>query len=330
MVKLKYLAGAIFMLKWSLLYPVDYKSSPLKKWSYFTWGFLFVSSFVTIFLQCVIYLCVTPFNLIDEAMIIMNTDNQVEQITMEQSSKLSDKFAYFWTTSCVVSSLAPTISSLAVGNGSLPILAWFPYDHGKSPQFEITYIWQVFCLINLGTIYAVLDFIFPCITILMRQQFKILATLLENNVDENIVAQFIKYCEDINYILSTFLMGKISAAIFNTLFMAFSLITTGNQAMIFGLSTYVISTTTELFIYTYSGQILTENADFLWTLYDCPWYLCNIEFQKLFYIVQIRISKIIYTRAGNYFSMHAPSFITFLKALCSYVALLKELTDRQN
>lgn len=35
----------------------------------------------------------------------------------------------------------------------------------------------------------------------------------------------LKYCDDTNNILSTFLMGKISAAIFNTVFMAFSLIT---------------------------------------------------------------------------------------------------------
>jgi hypothetical protein len=40
------------------------------------------------------------------------TDNKMEYITMERSSKLSDKFAYYWTCNCIVSSLMPTIFSL--------------------------------------------------------------------------------------------------------------------------------------------------------------------------------------------------------------------------
>ncbi|KAJ3624813.1 hypothetical protein MTP99_018407 [Tenebrio molitor] len=414
MTKLKYLEGTVFMLKLSLLYPIDTKSR-LRKCLYFVWAFFYVSSFITTFIQCVVYLYKTSFDLIKEAMIIMNTviyfslfinftflfiktgkllelvqnintcfadetDNKMEYITMERSSKLSDKFAYYWTCNCIVSSLMPTIFSLIGRKKDLPIVAWFPYNHQQSPWYELTYLWQVFCLTTLGTIYAVLDFVFPCIAILMSQQFKILGSnfrnniykaLLESEVSKNAVLEFsdnlhtcslfeyedilvitrlpkfrrinanyfkknvqhhqllLKYCDDINNILSTFLMGKISAAIFNTVFMAFSLITTGEQAMIFGLATYVMSTSVELLIYTYSGQILTQSADILWTMYEAPWYLCDLHFQKMFNIVQMRVCKSVYTRAGKYFSMSASAYITFMKALGSYVALLKELTERE-
>jgi hypothetical protein len=163
MTKLKYLEGTVFMLKLSLLYPIDTKSR-LRKCLYFVWAFFYVSSFITTFIQCVVYLYKTSFDLIKEAMIIMNTgmyvpkqilyfcemfflviyfslfinftflfiktgkllelvqnintcfadetDNKMEYITMERSSKLSDKFAYYWTCNCIVSSLMPTIFSL--------------------------------------------------------------------------------------------------------------------------------------------------------------------------------------------------------------------------
>lgn len=44
------------------------------------------------------------------------TDNQIEDLRMDRAAKLSDKFAYYWSINCVVSSLMPTISSLIGGN----------------------------------------------------------------------------------------------------------------------------------------------------------------------------------------------------------------------
>ncbi|XP_967841.2 putative odorant receptor 85e [Tribolium castaneum] len=296
---------------------------------------------------------------------------------MEKSSKLSDKFVFYWTFNCIASSLMPMIASLLGGNKNLPMVVWYPYDPNKTPYFQLTYIWEIFCISNLGLIYAVLDLVFPCIAIVLGQQFKILASNFKNNVyralvdsevSEKIVQifsknlhndsfneeifeimnsakfkknnaryfrknvkhhqQLLQYCADVSDILSIFLMGKVSAAIFNTLFMAFSLITTGNRAMIFGLGSYMVSTSIELLIYTYSGQVLTQNADIVGTLYESPWYMCDVHFQRTFHIVQMRASKIVNVKAGNYFTMSASSYITFMKSLGSYIALLKELTDR--
>lgn len=70
--ELKYLSGAVFMLKLSLLYPIQTKWKMLKL-MYFVWGFFYFASFVTTFIQCVVYLYKTPFNLIEESMVIMNT-----------------------------------------------------------------------------------------------------------------------------------------------------------------------------------------------------------------------------------------------------------------
>ncbi|XP_044253142.1 putative odorant receptor 85e [Tribolium madens] len=296
---------------------------------------------------------------------------------MKKSSELSDKLVFYWTFNCIASSLMPTIASLLGGNKDLPMVVWYPYDPNKTPYFLLTYIWEIFCLSNLGLIYAVLDMVFPSIAIVLGQQFKILASNFKNNVyralidsevSETIVQNFrknlyknsfpeeilhimkteefqknnvnyfkknikhhqqlLQYCDDINDILGIFLMGKVTAAIFNTLFMAFSLITAGNRAMIFGLGSYMISTSIELLIYTYSGQILTQNADIVGSLYESPWYMCDVYFQRTFHIVQMRASKIVTVKAGNYFTMSASSFITFMKSLGSYIALLKELTDR--
>jgi hypothetical protein len=72
MSKLKYLNGAITVLKWTVLYPIDKENSPLKKFFYFTWALFFISSFVTSVIQCVMFLLTTEFDLLKEGMVIMN------------------------------------------------------------------------------------------------------------------------------------------------------------------------------------------------------------------------------------------------------------------
>jgi hypothetical protein len=63
----------------------------------------------------------------------------------------------------------------------MPLPAWFPYDYKKSPQFEISFFWQLYCGVNLAIIYGATDMIYPCITVVMGQQFKILASNFQNN-----------------------------------------------------------------------------------------------------------------------------------------------------
>ena len=76
MTELRYFSGVVFMLKLSFLYPVDTKSK-LGTGLYFVWGFFYAASFVTTFVQCAVYLYKTPFDLIEESMVIMNTGELV-------------------------------------------------------------------------------------------------------------------------------------------------------------------------------------------------------------------------------------------------------------
>jgi hypothetical protein len=61
------------------------------------------------------------------------------------------------------------------------------------------------------------------------------------------------------------------------------------------------------------NHFLFKSADILWTMYEAPWYLCDLHFQKMFNIIQMRVCKSVYTRAGNYFSMSASAYITVHK-----------------
>jgi hypothetical protein len=73
MPKLKYLNGVISLLKWSVLYPIDNTNPRSKKILHFFWSFIFVSSFVITVAQGVVHLIVTPFNLVEQSMVVMNT-----------------------------------------------------------------------------------------------------------------------------------------------------------------------------------------------------------------------------------------------------------------
>ncbi|KAH0816441.1 hypothetical protein GEV33_006349 [Tenebrio molitor] len=309
------------------------------------------------------------------------TDNEIDKITMKEASDLTNKLSYCWTMSVVASGLFSGFLPLYIGDRNImPIPGWFPYDYTKSPQYELSYIWQIFCQINLGLIYGASDMIYPSMTIVIGQQFKILANNFSNNVHfafvksglstdtvkdfkvnsqhQSLVAlmqnykdvfslmqdrrfkqtnreylcknirhhqMLIKCCHDLNDIMSLFLLAKISAVTFNTIFIVFTLITSGDRTMIVGLCCYAFFGNTELFIYNYGGQILIEGADILWTVYECPWYLCDLSFQKIFLFAQMKISKTVQTKAGNYFSMSAPTFISHEHHTFASILLRNEL-----
>ncbi|XP_044253068.1 odorant receptor 83a-like [Tribolium madens] len=409
MAKLKYLTGATFVLKCVVMYPIDSDNSKIKKVLYAIWVFLFFSSFVTAFLQCLVFVCVTPFDLVKEAMILMRlvfyknwpnmtaiitkintnfhevTDNIIERISMDEASEFSDKVAYVWTSCMFVCSVVPVLLALASGNLEMPLPAWFPYDYNKSPIFEITYIWQVFCYITLAVMYGTSDIFFYCITIVIGQQFKILASNFKNNfyttliklgVDESTVRNFIediktqdlqsfyikysnifkilnnakfhtmnleylkrnikhhnillKYCKDLNKALNLFLLIRVSANVSNLIFIGFNLIIATDITVILGFFNYYFFASLELFTHIYSGQLLAEKTDFLWILYECPWYFCDVTFQKMMILVQMRIKKAFVTKAGNFFTLLAPTFIVFQRVVFSYIIVLRELSQEEN
>ncbi|XP_063917588.1 odorant receptor 83a-like [Zophobas morio] len=325
--------------------------------------------------DCVVYVYITPFNLIDEAMIIMNiafywslfihfflfsynsnklvslvedinskfvfkSDNKTELLTMEDPVKFTDRMAFIWTINIIIAVLTPILSTLASGHIQMPLPAWFPYDYQKSPMFEISYIWQFYCAVCLGICYGVTDMIYPCIVILVGQQFQIVGSNLKNgfyyalltweteefsrintlylskNVKHHL--DLLQICEKVDDILSVFLMVKCAGQMFNVVFIAFSLITSGNSSAFFGLGTYIITASIMLLLYNYSGEILTQKADILWDLYETPWYLADIKFQKSFLLLQMKLTQGVYTKAGHYFTLSAQTFISNYRliALC--------------
>lgn len=101
---------------------------------------------------------------------------------MRDISKIADKLSFFWTFCVMASGLLAGLLPLHVGDRHVtPIPGWFPYDVTKTPLYQISYIWQVFCQLNLGLIYGATDTLYTSIMILVSRQFKILASNIQNN-----------------------------------------------------------------------------------------------------------------------------------------------------
>lgn len=60
---------------------------------------------------------------------------------------------------------------------------WHPYDWQPSPWYELTYLWQAFTQINMGLFYGASDISILSFTVLLEQQFNILADNFQNNVN---------------------------------------------------------------------------------------------------------------------------------------------------
>lgn len=102
-------------------------------------------------------------------------------VTGEQSYLYAKRFTFYWTGACVVATIQWVLVAIWLGDCALPVNVANPWvDQRASPYFEITFIFHSIYQFFSGMGFAVTNFVFFSITILICGQFDILFCSLKN------------------------------------------------------------------------------------------------------------------------------------------------------
>ncbi|KAL3289220.1 hypothetical protein HHI36_003654 [Cryptolaemus montrouzieri] len=92
------------------------------------------------------------------------------------------------------------------------------------------------------------------------------------------------------------------------------------------LISYLMCMTTQLFIFSWFGQILTiQSQELIRSSYMGNWYKSTPKVRKILFIFLERCKRPVELSAAKFFSLSLASFITILKSSYSYFAVLRSV-----
>lgn len=104
-------------------------------------------------------------------------------IEMEPTVKRARTFSIAWIACCVLGTAQHGLSPLLDRSGQLPFQIIYPFDHYKSPVYEIVYAIQFLGAVQFGFIYSAFTTYFVSICRLMTVQYEMLLCSLTNMVN---------------------------------------------------------------------------------------------------------------------------------------------------
>ncbi|KAF5289187.1 hypothetical protein FQR65_LT00073 [Abscondita terminalis] len=103
---------------------------------------------------------------------------------------------------------------------------------------------------------------------------------------------------------------KVCVSMFYHVFITFACLSIKETSLVFILVEYEICAIAELLIFALAGQALINESDNLYTdLITSPWYVCDLNFQKYFYMVLIRSGRVSKISVGKLTNMSLPTFL---------------------
>ncbi|XP_068915595.1 odorant receptor 46a-like isoform X1 [Tenebrio molitor] len=248
-------------------------------------------------------------------------------------------YAAFWIVT------VPALSSVSIFpiiDGSarhhrLPFWAWYPYDTTTSPNYEVTYFYQVvgiwflaICNINMDTLMAAL-------MMYTVTQCDILCNNLRNIKSGDRSKQIIECVQHHKKILS---FAQSSNKVFNEMVLGQFFTTSASLALgmfeftlVQPLSSegiwvtmYLSSMTVQIFLYCWFGNLVEDRSSQIpYSAFESDWTGIPIEAKKNLLIFIMRSQKPIKMSAINLFSLSLSTFTTILRTSWSYFAVLRQV-----
>nr|XP_015833040.1 PREDICTED: odorant receptor Or1 isoform X2 [Tribolium castaneum] len=300
--------------------------------------------------------------------LLTSLDGDIFQPKNEKQLELTNPSLIFWkkvhkSFAILVANTVFLFVSLPILSKStklyrLPLEAWYPYNTQKSPNYEITYLYQFISTLFRGMASVSMDTFIAALNMYIGVQCDILCDNLRNlnetNFMENLslcikhhkaIVRFdesllitVKICEQISFsfarecnkfyngiVLGQFFSTSIALGLAMFLLSLVTPLSTESNTLLF----YLGATTSEIFLYCWFGnEVDVKSSKIPYSAFESDWTGAPIEAKKNLLIFILRTQKPIKMSAINLFSLSLETFTTILRTSWSYFAVLRQVNGQ--
>lgn len=101
-------------------------------------------------------------------------------VNMHSTYRWFRSFTLVWLSACLSGVISWGITPLMMGNRTLPLHCWYPFDAMDEHFYSIVYAVQLYGQITVGTVFAYGGFMFVSLSFLLLGQFDVLYCSLKN------------------------------------------------------------------------------------------------------------------------------------------------------
>ncbi|XP_063925608.1 odorant receptor 4-like [Zophobas morio] len=220
--------------------------------------------------------------------------------------------------------------------------AWYPFDIQKSPNYELTYIYQAICFTYLTTANVNVDTITYALFMYICTQCDILCDDLSNlsGKQEDFNEKFIKcvqhhktilsFAKKTNSLFNMIILGQFATstmALALTMFQL-SLVDTFDAAAVVGVF-YIVGLSMQLFLYCWFGnEVETKSSHIPYAVYSSQWVDVSLKVKNNLLILGGRCQRPLKITAINLFDLSLNTFVTILRSAWSYFAVLHSVNTQ--
>ncbi|XP_058808733.1 odorant receptor 4-like [Phymastichus coffea] len=232
--------------------------------------------------------------------------------------------------------------------------SYFPYDIQRSPNFEITWLGQLFSNVFAASAFSAIDAFFAVLMLHLCAQLAILRKTLSKLVNDprknikdgvfiNMIGCLVERHEHLNKFASvieksfnTMFLGQMVASSFALCLQGYQLVVitsnTENGLSLLQLIHMIYFTccfSFSLFVYCYVAERLQyESTEIGYAAYQSDWYNWNPEETKLLLLMMHRARKPLQITAGKFCFFSLRLYCSILKTSGGYLSMLLAVKDR--
>ncbi|KAH0808229.1 hypothetical protein GEV33_014563 [Tenebrio molitor] len=241
-------------------------------------------------------------------------------------------------------------------NQELPFLAWYPYCYRASPQYQLTYVYQVVANFFIAITNQNIDAFISALLMYTATQCEMLCDDLANLVgtDRRNFGRCVKHHQEIlsasstttcshaefcccrfaqstNQFLSVMTFGQFANSVVAICMTMFQLsVVTPFTPDFYTLVCCQSACFTQVFVYCWFGnEVMIKSSNISFSAYESGfWIDSSIALQKDLVFFLMRCCKPIQLRAVNFFGLSLQSFTSILRTSWSYFALLQQMNKK--
>ncbi|KAF5278865.1 hypothetical protein FQR65_LT03554 [Abscondita terminalis] len=239
----------------------------------------------------------------------------------------------------------------------IPFQSVYPFDHTKSPMYELVYVWQSLLLVEFDVHLTVFDFFLAGLISNCVAQFKLLRRFLIQNFEKaikmaetdpekatdeayklillifrrhnNLIAFWSRICKEIDEMLSMFTLvmyiGNVATLCSSSFLLAVAR-AEGMRPLI-----YFWGHLSQILFYCSSGHDLSlESTALADAVYQCGWHLLpyNRNLRKALILIMQRAQRPLTMTIGGFGILNLASYMKLLQFCFSVYVLLSKMEEK--